>query len=245
MRCNPSANAKITAADYLPALFGSCTRYKIQATSQTKKGNFFVSLIMGKNDNNVKKTLGEPAWDTLVARAADGSIDSQHMKDLSQQLHPNIGGKHFRRVNDEKVKCDDSELRHILSDWWDQELYKLNQEVALKKICEILRSQEVNLPSIAATLKPHSETNTLDTILGPITQMLEHEPDLALRIKEICESFKDPGSTAPKTPEEAYQCINFYFKEMRKNKSLLQNIEQLESDTMDSFQSSHVKKTCF
>ena len=97
MRCNPSANAKITAADYyLPALFGSCTRYKIHATSQTKKVNLFVSLIMGKNDNDVKKTLGKAAWDTLVAKAADGSIESQHMKDLSQQLHPNVGGKHLR-----------------------------------------------------------------------------------------------------------------------------------------------------
>ena len=121
---------------------------------------------MGKNDNNVKKTLGEPAWDTLVAKAADGSIDSQHMKDLSQQLHPNVGGKHLRRVNDEKVKCDDSELRQILSDWWDQELYNLNQEVALKTICEILRSREVNLPSIAATLRPRAETNTLDWDTG-------------------------------------------------------------------------------
>ena len=77
---------------------------------------------MGKKDYLVKETLGKEAWDELIARAEDGSISSQHMKDFSFALHRGIGGNHSRRVSELHAKCDASELREILSEWWDQEL---------------------------------------------------------------------------------------------------------------------------
>ena len=77
---------------------------------------------MGKNDKSVREALGKEAWDILIEKTEDGSVGSQHMKDISRALHPRIGGNHERRVNELKVICDGSELREILSDWWVEEL---------------------------------------------------------------------------------------------------------------------------
>ena len=152
-----------------------------------------------------------------------------------------IGGNHSRRMNELNVTCDGSELREILSDWWDEELYGLDQAKALGKISDILRNPEVNLPSIASKLRPRSDANPLDTILR--TGILENEPLLEERIKEILESIQDPESAEFKTPEEAYTMIDFYFKEIVKsnNKNALQ-IERVEHDTESSFQLPNVKK---
>ena len=134
---------------------------------------------MGKNDDSVREALGKEAWDLLIEKTEDGSINSQHMKDISRALHPRIGGNHLRRVNEQKVICDGSEIREILGDWWDEELYKLDQAEALGKISDILRNPEVNLPSIASKLRSRSDANPLDTILR--TGILENEPLLEER----------------------------------------------------------------
>ena len=115
---------------------------------------------MGKNDYLVKERLGQKAWEILIEKTKDGTITSQHMKDLSQFLDSTVGGNHSRRVNDQKKSCDDFEMREILSDWWDQKLYKLDQRQALNKISDILNSPEVNLPSVASKLSPGSSMNT-------------------------------------------------------------------------------------
>ena len=47
---------------------------------------------MGKHDDSVRGALGKEAWDILIEKTEDGSIGSQHMKDISRALHPRIGG---------------------------------------------------------------------------------------------------------------------------------------------------------
>ena len=204
---------------------------------------------MGKNDNNVRKALGIQAWDILIEKTKEGGIGSQHMKDISQALHRVVGGNHLRRVDEAKVMCDDHELREILGDWWEQELYGLNQREALRKISDILSSPEVNLPCIASSLRHCFDQNISDTILKRMTDMSEKEPLLSeghrQRIKEILESIQE--STGSKTLEEAYKLIEFNFKtvlEKFKSNNHIdhQIIEQVEDETLSSFQLETVKK---
>ena len=202
---------------------------------------------MGKNDNNVRKALGIQAWDILIEKTKEGCIGSQHMKDISQALHRIVGGNHIRRVDDAKVMCDDHELREILGDWWEQELYGLNQTEALRKISDILSSPEVNLPCIASSLRHCFDQNISDTILKCMTDMSEKEPllseDHRQRIKEILESIQDPESTASKTPEEAYKLIKAVLEKFKSNNQIdHQIIEQVEDETLSSFQLETVKK---
>ena len=64
--------------------------------------------------------------------------------------------------------CDDFEMREILSDWWDQKLYELDQSEALNKISDILNSPVVNLPSVASKLSPGSSMDPLEITLASI-----------------------------------------------------------------------------
>ena len=111
---------------------------------------------MGRNDEPVKAKLGRENWDILMGAAMESKINSQHMKDISQALHPSIGGSHLRRVNELRRLCDDSEFREILSDWWNEELYSLDHLDALRKLSDIMNSREVNLPSISSKLEPRT-----------------------------------------------------------------------------------------
>ena len=126
------------------------------------------------NNKSVRERLGKEAWDILIEKSEDGTISDKHMKDISRELGERIGGNHSRRVNERKAVCDGSEMREILSDWWEEELYKLHQTEALGKISDILSSLEVKLPSIAFKLRPCSDRNPLDAVLGK--GILEKEP---------------------------------------------------------------------
>ena len=220
------------------------SEYKITAECHLLfcNGQCIFNLNMGKNDTSVRERLGNEAWDILIQKSDDGTISAQHMKDISRAFkHQKIGGNHSRRVTEQKVMCDGFEMREILSDWWQEELYGLDQTEALGKLSAVLSNPEVNLPAIASKLRPCSSTDPWDTILG--TGILENEPLLKQNMKDIFESLQDPESAASKTPEEAYKMIDIYFKEMvkSKNKSTLQ-VEQVERETESSFQLPDVKK---
>ena len=197
------------------------------------------------NNKSVRERLGKEAWDILIEKSDDGTISDKHMKDISRELGERIGGNHSRRVNERKAVCDGSEMREILSDWWEEELYKLHQTEALGKISDILRKPEVNLPSVAFKLRPWSGTDPLDAILG--TGILENEPRLEQKMKKILESMEDSASAGYPTPKEAYDAIDFYFavtvKNFKSNNlNVLQFIEQVEHETESSFQLENVKQ---
>ena len=209
---------------------------------------------MGKNDYLVKEKLGQKAWEILIEKTKDGTITSQHMKDLSQFLDSTVGGNHSRRVNDQKKSCDDFEMREILSDWWDQKLYKLDQSEALNKISDILNSPEVNLPSVASKLSPGSAMNPLEITLASIKGMLPNESLLSSEIKKIFDSI--PQDQEPKEMKtaadvaEAYNYIDQQFKIvvrsfMTNKRYARDTIKQVEDNTGDSFQISKVKMFLF
>ena len=115
---------------------------------------------MGRNDADVIKHLGREAFDSLRERVKCGIIGAQHMNDISRQLHPHVFGRHQNRVNELKKVCDDAEFREILGDWFNEELYGLEQKTALNKLISILKDPSVSL---------HAEARRLEQILEKIT----------------------------------------------------------------------------
>ena len=101
---------------------------------------------MGLYDAKVIEHLGKEAFDYIVERVKCGVISAQNMKDISSQLHPHLLGNHLRRVESGKV-CDSAEFRRILGDWFNQELYDLDQKTALLRLISILKSPSVSLPA--------------------------------------------------------------------------------------------------
>ena len=107
-------------------------------------------------DAQVFQKLGKEAVDCILDIVQCGVISSQHMKDISSQLHPHVLGNHLRRT-ESGTACDESELRHILGDWFNQELYDLDQQTALAKLISILRGPSVSLPSVGKRLQQFLE----------------------------------------------------------------------------------------
>ena len=107
---------------------------------------------MGLYDAEVKERLGREAFNHMVDRVSSGVISGQHMKDIASQLHPHIFGNHLRRMESGKA-CDDAEFRRILSDWFNQELYNLDQKTALSRLISILKDPSVSLPAEGRRLK--------------------------------------------------------------------------------------------
>ena len=100
---------------------------------------------MGIYDRDVKQRLGKDAFNYILDCVKRGTISAQHMKDISSQLHSHVLGNHLRRVESGKA-CDEAEFRSILSDWFKEELYDLEQKAALTRLTSIFRSSLVNLP---------------------------------------------------------------------------------------------------
>ena len=107
---------------------------------------------MGLYDADVIKKLGKEAYNYILDRVRCGVISGQNMKDISGQLHPHILGNHLRRVESGRVS-DEAEFRQILSDWFNQELYNLDQKTALLRLISILKDCSVGLPAEGKKLK--------------------------------------------------------------------------------------------
>ena len=111
---------------------------------------------MGLYDAEVIKHLGREAYDYIVDRVKCGVISGQQMKDIAYELHPHILGNHLRRLESGKGS-DEAEFRRILSDWFNQELYGLQQKTALSRLISILKGPSVSLPAEGKRLKQISE----------------------------------------------------------------------------------------
>ena len=111
---------------------------------------------MGLYDADVIEKLGKEAYNYILDRVKCGIISAQNMNDISSQLHPHILGNHLRRVNSGKA-CDEAEFRQILGDWFNKELYDLDQKTALSRLISIINSPSVSLPAEGKRLKQISE----------------------------------------------------------------------------------------
>ena len=106
---------------------------------------------MGLYDAEVIQQLGRDAYVYILDRVKCGVIGAQHMNDISNQLHPYVLGNHLRRVESGKV-CDGAEFRSILCDWYQEEMFDLDQQTVLSRLSSILRSRSVSLPAVGKRL---------------------------------------------------------------------------------------------
>ena len=107
-------------------------------------------------DKVVKNKLGKEAWELLIQHVNEGKITSQHSNEIASLLAENlpgskIFGEHMNRVKEDG--WNNAEFRHILANWYTEELYDLDREAALIKLAEIFEDSTVGLSSIASKLR--------------------------------------------------------------------------------------------
>ena len=115
-------------------------------------------MTMGTFERKSRDILG-PAFSLLCNAAAEDKIDQQKMRDIASQLHKKVGGKHRQRNG-----SGESEMRAVLSDWYNFELYDLTRENALQKLLAVLEHSSVELKPLAKEIK-QSISKTQENII--------------------------------------------------------------------------------
>ena len=93
---------------------------------------------MAIHDKEVAAIFGIHATTLILNWVKRGAIDAQKMEDIAQLLHPEVGGEHRRRRG---LSCNsgEAEMRSILSDWYNREMFEMDRATATKKIISICR----------------------------------------------------------------------------------------------------------
>ena len=111
---------------------------------------------MGLNDEKVKAILGQQAWDILWNSVTNGELDALKMKETARKLHSAVGGGHLQRTGPQGRRNSDwHEMREVLSQWYQQELFEFedDRKWAMGKLISVFESDAVELPNIAGQLK--------------------------------------------------------------------------------------------
>ena len=103
---------------------------------------------MGNYDEEVKELIGRKAWKTIMREGKQGKIRKDQMDYIARLISRKVGGNHLRRGG-----CDDVELRHILSDWYNESLYGMDRTEALNYLVNIFDRKPVNLKNLASDLR--------------------------------------------------------------------------------------------
>ena len=119
---------------------------------------------MGTFERKSRDILG-PAFSLLCNAAAEDIIDQQKMKDIASQLHKKVGGKHRQRKG-----SGESEMRAVISDWYQFELYNMTRENALLKLLAILEDPTVELKPLAKEIKQSISKTQENIILADETR---------------------------------------------------------------------------
>ena len=96
----------------------------------------------------VQKRLGESNVRNFLEVVRSGEVSDDGLKEISLQLgkmesRPNcLYGHHRMRMERSRDKPQDAEMRDILSDWWNEELYGLTQEEGLRKLTAAFKASE-------------------------------------------------------------------------------------------------------
>ena len=106
---------------------------------------------MGIYDKEVKERLGDESWSVILESVNRGAIDAQKMKDIAQQMSPKVGGNHKRRM--QAGMNDQSEMREVLSGWWEEEMHDMDRNAVFDKLVTIFGSDTVSLSALAERLK--------------------------------------------------------------------------------------------
>ena len=113
---------------------------------------------MGLNDEKVKEIIGKEVWDILHQSVTSGELEPLKMREVARKLHPTVGGAHLRRTGPPQRRDSDwHEMREILSDWYQQELFEFTGEwkglLVMGRLVDIFKSDAVDLRPLAAQLE--------------------------------------------------------------------------------------------
>ena len=112
---------------------------------------------MGLYDKEVKAAIGKIAWDILRESVRKGEVNGPQMKDIAQQLSPNVLGDHLQRISGQAgaEKPNWYSMREILSCWYQVEpcTFEDSKMEALNKLVSVFGSNEVGLCSVANQLR--------------------------------------------------------------------------------------------
>ena len=115
---------------------------------------------MGIHDGKVISIIGQDIWTQILSDVTNGTLNSQHMCDISRLLSPSVGGSHSRRVENGKKLCDAAEMREILSDFYNVEMCEMDTHAAVKKLIGIFRDETVRLLPLAKTSSDWSKNGS-------------------------------------------------------------------------------------
>ena len=163
----------------------------------------------------VRRKLGEDVAKLLSDNVTNGTINAQNMKDLAFKLVPSeeqkIGGNHVRRTQDGGEASDWAEMRRILCDWYNEELFDIDREAAVQKLVNIFMDPDINLRPLATQLKGilHDITNLLEIIQKSISEIA---PDLKEKILKSIQDHEEQQKKKETTPEDVYNRIDREFE---------------------------------
>ena len=112
--------------------------------------------MAGRDDEEVKRIVGDEIWQILSQSVNNGEVDGPKMQDIAYKLHQNIGGDHKRRMGPGMKGVPDwFEFRSILSKWYQLELCELEEdrEAVIEKLVTIFSSEEVQLPNLSRRIQ--------------------------------------------------------------------------------------------
>ena len=103
---------------------------------------------------DVKRKLGEEVVKEMTESCDAETFPSEKLSSFAQHLCENsvVYGNHERRKKDGAV-----ELKAILCDWYNEELYKMTTAAALERLVVVLEHSDVNVKPLAAKIKNMKE----------------------------------------------------------------------------------------
>merc|ERR1712226_698748 len=101
---------------------------------------------MGKYDSEARGKLGEEVWTLLLEQVVGGGIGVQTIEDIATALGRKVLGPHLGRMElaGRRVNLE-AEVRSVLSDWWNNEMYDMDQSEALEKLVVIFESASIDM----------------------------------------------------------------------------------------------------
>ena len=190
-------------------------------------------------EDKVIKKLGQEARDAILKEVRRGAINSDQMRDIAYKLHPTVGGNHKRR-SDRGVPSDDREMRHILSDWYPQELYTLQRDAARTRLAAVFESEDVGLKPLGIEMKRLSrQSQVFHESFPSLQDVFVNEPELLSILQNI-------QGNSGNTKDEGFDSIDRLFKDAVRNlnsdKEFLQSVlKKAKSEGQKCFEFGHIR----